>query len=94
MQGIRINGAFAASKKALKEAVATVQADNPASPLSTGARIRLVATSVFGNEFDGFITEAPVGTYFFVGPDENRRRNFYGKLTIKLAYGQRIYKVE
>ncbi len=63
MQGIRVNGTFAKSKKAVKEAVAN------------GDRVRLVATSFFGNEYDGNVLSAPDGMYFFVGPDENTRRS-------------------
>lgn len=70
-QGIRINGDFAPSKKAVREAVAANQS------------VRLVATSFFGNEFDGDVNNAPNGTYFIVGPDENTRRNFFGQIIVK-----------
>ncbi len=70
-QGIRVNGNFAPSKKAVKEAVAA------------GNRVSLIATSFFGNEYDGPVTQAPDGLYFFVGPDENNRRNFYGQVIVK-----------
>ncbi len=68
-QGIRIKGyEYAKSKKAVKEAVAA------------GEPVYLVATSFFGNEYDGPISDAPDGFYTFVGPDEQRRRNFFGNI--------------
>jgi hypothetical protein len=74
MQGIFINGSRPKSKKAVKEAVAS------------GQRVRVEATSFFGNEYDGllFTDDGPaVGTYRFVGPDPYTRRNFYGTITVK-----------
>jgi hypothetical protein len=59
------------SKKAVKEACA----DDP-------TRVRLEATSVFGNEYDGPVSEAPDGSYSFVGPDPYTKRNFYGTITV------------
>lgn len=84
MQGIRINGTYAKSKKAVKEAVALSVAyrDNPAGAV-VAPRVRLVATSFFGNEYDGNVLDAPDGTYTFVGPDESRDRRFYGTITKK-----------
>ncbi len=57
-----------ASKKAVKAAV------------DAGERVSLEATSFFGNEYDGPVADAPDGTYFFVGPDPARKRNFYGQI--------------
>lgn len=71
MQGVFIGFERPASKKAVKEAVA-------ADP----SRVRLEATSFFGNEYDGPVSEAPPGTYSFVGPDPSRKRNFYGTITV------------
>jgi hypothetical protein len=68
MQGIWINGQRPKSKKAVKEAVAA------------GESVALQATSVFGNEYDGPVTEAPDGSYTFVGPDPYTKRNFYGTI--------------
>lgn len=68
MQGIFINGSRPKSKKQVKEAIADKQ------------RVRLEATSIFGNEFDGMIDDAPDGTYTFVGPDPSRDRRFYGTI--------------
>ena len=70
MQGIFINGRRPKSKKEVKEAVAA------------GLRVSLEATSMFGNEYDGPVSEAPNGTYSFVGPDPYRLRNFYGNITV------------
>jgi hypothetical protein len=35
---------------------------------------------MFGNEYDGPVTEAPDGTYTFVGPDPYNKRTFYGNI--------------
>ena len=71
MQGIFIQGARPASKKAIKEAIT-------ADP----SRVRLEATSMFGNEYGGPVSEAPAGSYPFVGPDPYRDRKFYGTITV------------
>jgi hypothetical protein len=75
VQGIYVDYERPKSKKAVKEAVA----DDP-------SRVRIEATSLFGNEYDGSVSDAPDGTYTFVGPDPYRKRNFYG--TIKVAGGK------
>jgi hypothetical protein len=70
-QGMFVAGRRPASKKALKEAVA-------ADPSKVSAE----ATSFFGNEFRGPITDLPVGgKVVFVGPDPYTKRNFFGTLT-------------
>jgi hypothetical protein len=69
MQGIFINHNRPKSKKEIKES-------NPST-------VSLEATSLFGNEYGGPITDAPDGTYTFVGPDPYNSRKFYG--TIKKA---------
>lgn len=70
MQGIFIQGERPRSKKQVREMIAT----DP-------ARVRIEATSLFGNEYDGPASELPPGTVItFVGPDPYRRRNFYGQL--------------
>lgn len=69
MQGIFINGRRPKSKKEIKEAIAS-------NPLS----VSLEATSFFGNEYAGPVTEF-VGKTTFVGPDPYNRRNFYGNLS-------------
>ena len=71
MQGIWINGTRPKSKKAIKEA------------LISGDEVSLEATSMFGNEYDGLIADAPEGNYTFVGPDPHKTRNFYGTLTVR-----------
>lgn len=60
-----------ASKKDVKELAA-----------SAPERLALEATSLFGNEYDGSVANAPDGTYLFVGPDPYTSRKFYGKLTV------------
>lgn len=72
MQGIVVQGRRPKSKKEVKELVAS----NP-------ERVRLEATSIFGNEYDGPVSEAAEGTYTFVGPDPYTKRNFYGSIVVK-----------
>lgn len=43
--------------------------------------ITLEATSIFGNEYDGPLTEAPPGQYYIVGPDPHTKRNWYATIT-------------
>lgn len=44
-------------------------------------RVIIEATSLFGNEYDGAAADLPLGASItFVGPDPERRRNFYGQL--------------
>lgn len=71
-QGIFVGGNRPKSKKAIKEAFAI----NPQS-------VRLEATSLFGNEYDGPIVDAPQGSHNFVGPDPYKDRKFYGTITVK-----------
>jgi len=66
------------SKKALREAVAA------------GSWVALEATSMFGNEYDGALEDAPEDTYTVVGPDPYTNRKWYatitkrdGKITVK-----------
>jgi hypothetical protein len=73
MQGIFINGRRPKSKKEIKEVISH-------SP----AAVRLEATSLFGDEYDGPVSDAIPGSKFtFVGPDPYNKRNFYGTITIK-----------
>ena len=75
MQGIHPRFA---SNKALREAVAA------------GSWVSLEATSLFGNEYDGALEDAPDNTYTVVGPDPYTNRKWYanitkrdGKITVK-----------
>lgn len=46
-------------------------------------RVLVEATSAFGNEYDGWIENAPVGTTVdFVGPDPYTSRKFYGRISV------------
>lgn len=71
MQGIFIKYDRPKSKKAIREAVAA----NPSI-------VSIEATSMFGNEYEGPIIDAPNGRYTFVGPDPYTSRKFYGTLTV------------
>lgn len=57
------------TKKYLKKAVT----DNSSS-------VFVEETSVFGNEFEGFLDEAPEGRYTVVGPDPARRRSWFANI--------------
>jgi hypothetical protein len=71
MQGIWISGRRPKSKKEIKEAVA----NDPRT-------VSLEATSLSGHEYDGRVSDAPNGTYTFVGPDPYQKRNFYGSIKV------------
>lgn len=73
MQGIFMQGyGRPKSKKQIKEAVAA------------GDTVYVEATSLFGNEYDGSVYEMPEGTtIYFVGPDPEHKRSFYGQITRK-----------
>lgn len=75
MHGIFVDGFRPKSKKAVKEAVKR-------AVLYGGASVRLEATSLFGDEYDGDVFAAPAGIYTFVGPDPYTRRNFYGNIVV------------
>ena len=73
MQGIYVNYHRPKSKK---EVIAAVKTDP--------SKVSLEATSLFGNEYDGPITEMPVSKMVFVvGPDPYTARNFYLNITRK-----------
>lgn len=72
MQGIFVNYKRPTSKKQVRELVA----------LGSTA-VRLEATSLHGNEYDGPVADAPDGTYYFVGPDPYTKRSFYGSITVR-----------
>jgi hypothetical protein len=74
MQGIFIDGRRPKSKKEIREIVAL----DP-------ARVRVEATSVMGNEYDGLVSHMPAGKIVFVGPDPHTSRKFYGSITRRAA---------
>jgi len=78
MQGIFIDGQRPKSKKQVAATIA-VQPEN----------VRIEATSMFGNEYDGPVSDMPQGTILFVGPDPYSKRDFYGKIT-RTASGFRV----
>jgi hypothetical protein len=47
------------------------------------SQVLLEATSMFGNEYGGPVSEAPVGRYYVVGPDPYTKRSFYGEITVR-----------
>jgi len=70
-QGIFVDFKRPRSKKEVKEAIK-----------DDAGRVRLEATSIFGNEYDGSLDGAPDGDYYFVCPSPQDRRSF-GHITIK-----------
>jgi hypothetical protein len=72
MQGLYVDGSRPRSKKAVREAIA----DDP-------GRVRVEATSMFGDEYGGPLTAAPSGNIAFVGPDPYTRRNYYGTIEVR-----------
>ena len=72
MYGIYIDHNRPKSKKAIKDLL--VNGDL--------GRISLEATSLFGNEYEGPLCDAPNGTYTYVGPDPYTSRKFYGNIVI------------
>lgn len=70
MQGIFVGNSRPVSKKAVKEAVR----NDP-------SKVRIEATSMFGNEYDGNVENMPIGSVTFVGPDPYTSRKFYGTIT-------------
>ena len=97
-QGIYVNDSRPKSKKAVKEAVAAVSARAAILDERSGQyrvpTVSLQATSFFGNEYDGPITDAPDGFYTFVGPDPERARNYFGNIIISTTNGTRKYVVK
>ena len=73
MQGIFIGYDRPKSKKQIKDMVADGKA----------IHVVLEATSIFGNEYEGSVANAPDGSYTFVGPDPHTSRKFYGTITKK-----------
>lgn len=72
MQGLYIKFRRPKSKAEVRR---TIQAGNAAD-------LSLEATSLFGDEYDGSVVDAPDGEYHFVGPDPYNSRKFYGTLTV------------
>jgi len=93
-QGIFILGARPKSKKEIKDYLdrfyneteeahiraARAPGDKPPLP-PTLFGIVIEATSLFGNEYDGSLHNAPTNkTFTFVGPDPYTSRKFYGRI--------------
>lgn len=84
MQGLFIGNRRPQSKKEVKEWLEH-------SP----SRVYAEVTSIFGNEFGGPMSEAPLNKRMtFVGPDPTRKRSFYINITPIEKKGVRTYKVE
>lgn len=72
MQGIYIHGRRPKSKKEVRE-----------HAIGNPRNVSIEATSLFGNEYHGPLTEAPDGRIDFCGPDPHHDRRFYGSITIR-----------
>lgn len=70
MQGVFFNGNRVATKRALRAEVETGNRD----------AVRLEATSIFGDEYDGPLIDAPDGNYYVVGPDPYTSRKWYAQI--------------
>jgi len=67
MQGLYVDGVRPKSKKQVKE--------------TPPEEVRIEATSLFGNEYDGPLSNLPIGTTItYVGPDPYTSRRFYGSI--------------
>jgi hypothetical protein len=70
MQGISIDDRWPTSKKEVKEVLA-----------SEPERIKAIATSLFGDEFNGKVHRLPTHQeVHFAGPDVHADRRFYGTI--------------
>lgn len=79
-QGIKIGDSFPKTKKELKEAVAS----NP-------ERVRAIATSMFGDEYHGVITDMPKDKkVVFAGPDFQYNRRWYGTIKWNATHTQLV----
>lgn len=71
MQGVYVKGQRPKTKKILR-----------ASAKAAPHTIILEATSLFGNEYEGKVTEMPQGViHYVVGPDPYTERTWYAQLT-------------
>ncbi len=73
MQGLWMEGRRPKSKAELKRFLA--EGGDP-------HKIRVEATSMFSDEYDGPLSNAPEGRISFVGPDPHTKRSFYGTITV------------
>jgi len=76
MQGLYLTIAPVATRLPTKAAARRAIEDNSHA-------VYIEATSIFGNEYDGPVDEAPDGEYYLVGPDPYTKRTWYGTLTVK-----------
>jgi len=85
-QGLFINGRRPKSKKEVRDLVNAAYEDDSVDDLDY---LHIEATSMFGNEFDGPLSELdPVKTITFVGPDPYTKRTFYGNIKFSQKKGQ------
>lgn len=104
MHGVYVNGYRPKTKKALKEAIAELNArsthpskntddtSNDHDPSPKMPLVRLQATSIYGNEFDGTLEEAladnQYGVFYLVGPDPYTNRRWYANLRYNAETGR------
>lgn len=88
MQGIYINGRRPKSKEEVRRHINGFydEETNPVERMLNSGRstldmVHIEATSFFGNEYDGALSQMPQSnTVYFVGPDPHTKRNFYGAI--------------
>lgn len=92
MQGVFLHGSRPQTKKTLKEVVEAVEVVKTATPAEEqpqkgeghqhdGYCVVLEATSMFGNEYDGSLENAPKASAFYVvGPDPRTSRKWYATI--------------
>ncbi len=73
MQGIWLNNSRPPSKVAIRRFIADG---------GTLDAIFIEATSPFGTEYDGLLSEAPLGRISFVGPDPYTNRKYFGTIVV------------
>ncbi len=82
-QGTFINGRRPPTKKSLKEAIQ----QDPFNPTN----VRIEATSLFGNEYDGPLSAAPNNARFtVVGPDPYTSRKWYATISMNPEKGWQV----
>lgn len=93
MQGIFIKGQRPKSKKEVREFVRDSY-PNEKAPTTVPTRLHrlaIEATSMFGDEYEGPLSEMPTDTKIhFVGPDPHRNRKFYGTIVWSISKEQWI----
>lgn len=88
-QGLYIHGRRPKSKKEVREFVDEAQNGSQEYTSRNLGYLSIEATSIFGDEYDGPLSELPTGrTITFVGPCPYTDRKFYGNIKYNQKKGQ------